>query len=263
LLITLVIINACSINKRVYRAGYNIEWNTARKTPAQREFITKNPARNPETEILNPLYGNVSASAGGEISPIKTPIFLLTQNEPLKGKHIAVRIQDPCDTIVFKNGLKIKAKILEISASEIKYKMCDNQDGPLFIKNVADIAMVNHSNGSVTEMSSLAPTNNNNNSAVYNNSGSGSGTSIGQTKPQPTSSYGSGNSNSGKSQIIALVLCGFLGIIGVHRFYMGHIGIGLLMFFTLGCCGVLWIIDFVRILSGDLTPKDGDFSEKI
>jgi TM2 domain-containing membrane protein YozV len=37
------------------------------------------------------------------------------------------------------------------------------------------------------------------------------------------------------------------GIHGMHRFYMGQVGMGLLHFFTLGFCGIGWIIDAALI----------------
>lgn len=62
---------------------------------------------------------------------------------------------------------------------------------------------------------------------------------------------------SNKSKVVALVLCFFLGILGVHRFYVGKFGTGLIQFFTGGGFGVWWIIDFVMILLGKFTDKDG------
>ena len=49
----------------------------------------------------------------------------------------------------------------------------------------------------------------------------------------------------------------FLGGLGVHRFMMGYTGIGVLMLLTLGCCGILTLIDFIRILTGGLKMKNG------
>ena len=69
--------------------------------------------------------------------------------------------------------------------------------------------------------------------------------------------------SGGKSQIIALILCFFLGALGIHRFYLGYTGIGILMLLTGGCCGVLALIDFIRIITGGLKPKDGDYSERL
>jgi TM2 domain-containing membrane protein YozV len=48
------------------------------------------------------------------------------------------------------------------------------------------------------------------------------------------------------------------GPAGAHRFYVGKIGTGLLMLFTGGVRGVLWLIDFVMIIVGAFTDKAGN-----
>ncbi len=55
----------------------------------------------------------------------------------------------------------------------------------------------------------------------------------------------------------AALLCFFLGGLGVHRFYVGKIGTGILMIFTLGGLGIWLIIDFVMILTGSFKDKEG------
>jgi TM2 domain len=67
----------------------------------------------------------------------------------------------------------------------------------------------------------------------------------------------------GKSQLIALLLCIFVGGIGIHRFYLGYIGIGIAQVLTLGGCGIWALIDLIRIITGDLKPKDGDYGTKL
>jgi TM2 domain-containing membrane protein YozV len=67
----------------------------------------------------------------------------------------------------------------------------------------------------------------------------------------------------GKSQLVAAILCFFLGVIGIHRFYLGYTGIGVLMLLTGGVCGILTLIDLIRILIGDLGPNGGSYSETI
>ena len=62
-----------------------------------------------------------------------------------------------------------------------------------------------------------------------------------------------------KSQVVAAILCFFLGGIGIHRFYLGYTWQGIVQIFTLGGCGIWALIDFVRILLGDLKPKDADY----
>ena len=46
---------------------------------------------------------------------------------------------------------------------------------------------------------------------------------------------------------IELLLCLFLGGLGVHKFYRGKIGGGLLYLFTGGICGIGWFIDTLRL----------------
>jgi TM2 domain-containing membrane protein YozV len=65
-------------------------------------------------------------------------------------------------------------------------------------------------------------------------------------------------SMSNKSRLVAAVLCFFLGVFGVHRFYVGKIGTGIIQFFTAGGLGVWWIIDLIMILVGSFTDSDGN-----
>ena len=46
-----------------------------------------------------------------------------------------------------------------------------------------------------------------------------------------------------KDIVVAYLLWFFVGILGVHRFYLGHVGIGILYLFTFGGLGIGWIID--------------------
>jgi len=52
---------------------------------------------------------------------------------------------------------------------------------------------------------------------------------------------------SDKSNTVALLLCFFIGFLGVHRFYVGKIGTGVLMLLTLGGLGIWNLIDFIII----------------
>ena len=58
--------------------------------------------------------------------------------------------------------------------------------------------------------------------------------------------------------LATLLLCIFLGEFGVHRFYNGKIGTGILQLITLGGCGIWALIDLIMIITGNFTDKDGN-----
>jgi TM2 domain-containing membrane protein YozV len=63
---------------------------------------------------------------------------------------------------------------------------------------------------------------------------------------------------SEKSNTVALLLCFFLGFLGVHRFYVGKIGTGVLMLITLGGLGIWNLIDFIMIVVQKFTDSEGN-----
>lgn len=62
---------------------------------------------------------------------------------------------------------------------------------------------------------------------------------------------------SPKSRLVALLLCFFLGTLGIHRFYVGKIGTGILMLITLGLFGIWTFIDLIIIIVGAFKDKQG------
>ena len=60
-----------------------------------------------------------------------------------------------------------------------------------------------------------------------------------------------------KSKLVTLLLCLFLRGFGVHRFYVGKTGSGLLMLVTGGGCGIWALIDLIMIACGNFTDSDG------
>jgi TM2 domain-containing membrane protein YozV len=60
---------------------------------------------------------------------------------------------------------------------------------------------------------------------------------------------------SDRSRLVALLFCILLGVFGVHRFYVGKIGTGILMLLTLGGLGIWTMIDLILIAVGSFRDK--------
>ena len=63
---------------------------------------------------------------------------------------------------------------------------------------------------------------------------------------------------SEKNRMITLLLCLFLGGLGIHRFYVGKVGTGILTIVTVfGFIGIWPLIDLIMIAIGKFTDKSG------
>ena len=62
---------------------------------------------------------------------------------------------------------------------------------------------------------------------------------------------------SDKEWMITLLLCIFLGALGIHRFYVGSNKSGLVMLLTVGGCGIWTLIDLIMIVTGGFRDSNG------
>jgi hypothetical protein len=72
--------------------------------------------------------------------------------------------------------------------------------------------------------------------------------------------YGGAYPQDGQSPLsktATVLLCWFLGYLGVHRFFAGKIGTGILMLITAGGFGIWTIIDFIMICLNRFTDSNG------
>jgi hypothetical protein len=62
---------------------------------------------------------------------------------------------------------------------------------------------------------------------------------------------------SPRSRTVALLLAGFLGVFGAHRFYVGKTGTAVFQLLTLGGLGIWWLVDLIMIAAGAFRDGDG------
>lgn len=56
--------------------------------------------------------------------------------------------------------------------------------------------------------------------------------------------------SGGYDWLTTFLLCFFVGFLGIHRFYTGHMMVGFLQLATLGGCGMWSMTDFLTIATG-------------
>ena len=59
-----------------------------------------------------------------------------------------------------------------------------------------------------------------------------------------------------KSKITAILLCFFLGGLGIHRFYLGYTLIGVIQLLTFGGLLIWVIVDLIRLIIGSLKDSE-------
>lgn len=83
---------------------------------------------------------------------------------------------------------------------------------------------------------------------------------FGNPARSPGARYGNDRAEAAEqnqSTAILLSCLGIFGVFGLHRFYVGKIGTGLLYFFTAGLFFVGQIYDFFLLISGEFTDAEG------
>ena len=238
--IILITISSCNIEKRLYRPGYNVDWN--------HNSLSKKSVESTEETLVAPLEKEKVEKNIITLTESKSQDDILDQpNDLLNNSQEVVFAENQsssfdeseltetnCDIILCKNGDEIESKVIEIGTNEIKYKKCSYQDGPTLIIKCSDVLMIKYPNGTKDMI-----------------------------KSQDNNKSNENQTTSGKSQLVAFILCFFLGALGIHRFYLGHIGIGILELLTGGFFGILWLIDLIRILTGGLKPRKGDYEDQL
>ncbi|MGZ3865142.1 MAG: hypothetical protein ACXVC6_06055 [Bacteroidia bacterium] len=154
LLITVVLfaLQSCSIEKRRYTSGFYVRHDNSlskKNISSVTRETTVNISeikRKLETEEILKKESKKHLLAG-----TNSPAKALPSLQNLKPTFKTVK--DSCDTLVLTNGTEILTKILEIGPEVVRYKHCNNPDGPVYVVNAAEVNMIIFSNGTIEEFS--------------------------------------------------------------------------------------------------------------
>ncbi|NVO03750.1 MAG: hypothetical protein HXX09_13720 [Bacteroidetes bacterium] len=127
---------ACTSEKRLYNPGYNITWKT----------LIKNDRLISSAKLNLPLKSNIGLLNLIDSKNNATALLNNSKSNILFFENIS-STKDSCDNIILKNGNEIYAKVIEITAKEVKYKKCENKDGPTYVIEKTDIFMIKYVNG--------------------------------------------------------------------------------------------------------------------
>jgi hypothetical protein len=80
------------------------------------------------------------------IEIIQTPALVAAIENSVSTKRMETS-GPGCDTIVLRNGDLMQARVVEIGQHEIRYRKCEDAQGPVFVVNITDVFMIKYPNG--------------------------------------------------------------------------------------------------------------------
>jgi hypothetical protein len=144
----LILLNSCSIEKRVHMPGYHVEWHHSKGHVSENKIKTEDPIIAEEQQEL--VFQEVDQTE---------ELVVLSSNEtenvsPSIEKNVTASTTLPekiysieCDNIILRNGSTISAKVTEIRDEEIKYKKCENLNGPTYSIDKSEVSGIKYANG--------------------------------------------------------------------------------------------------------------------
>lgn len=147
-------LSSCTMEKRLYMSGYNMNWNKSSHTPEKYLKETKLEALpQNQIEVVDQFEEKSEKSFQADVNTDNLSASIEHEAIPIEAvsriNHLSTNnLFEECDDIIIKNGDEIKAKVIEINSDEIKYKKCDNLNGPTYTLKKSEVFMIKYPNGS-------------------------------------------------------------------------------------------------------------------
>ena len=236
LVLIILQLSSCSIEKRRYSSGYNLQWHHQGKINGYHESIVKHKRSEP---IDNPA---VSVALLAPNHADDQPLIASTEKtigdfQPnISRWHIATPASD-CDNLIMKNGEEIKVKIEEVRSYIIRYRKCDDQNGPIITVNKSDVYKINYANGTSDVFKDEKPTDTHENTMETEDKGVYGPLSLGLM----ILGFGLGSIPGAEAFLLLVPLALVLALIGVgkHRKNKGFAIATIVLFFLTLILGLL------------------------
>ena len=145
--LALILLTSCSLQKRRYMDGYYFSSRTKHKIESNTEKDTSKISIEPIAKInITAIPKKIETKNNLQLVAAKT-------NQAVYPVH---KKTEECDVIILKSGDEVKGKVIEITLTEIKYKKCDNPNGPTISINKKDVFIIKYSNGTKDIINSVS-----------------------------------------------------------------------------------------------------------
>lgn len=161
-LLIVIVLNSCSIKKREYRPGFYFSSLSKNKKHTSKEVVkTKQEKIAKIATAKNDDHNSVNLPPLDVLASVQDQIYLAATLKPLK--PFITKDSGCGDVLTLKKGSEVVVKVLEINETQIKYKRCDNLDGPLIIIYKNDVYSIKYRNGYIEHFERiLTPSNSEN-----------------------------------------------------------------------------------------------------
>ncbi len=148
LLIALALIipfTSCTVQKRLYRNGYSVNWSSDNKAPKSKVLI--NEIENSVSELKED-NSDLALTSNGIVLEEKSIVSLNDETLIIKEyNNESIIDTSKCDVMLLTNGEEISVKIIEITPTDVKFKRCDNLEGPIKMISKNYIFSITHLDG--------------------------------------------------------------------------------------------------------------------
>lgn len=163
LLAVVLMFGSCTVEKRLYRSGYHVEWKTSsqKQQPTGELKAERKGAKSFELDHQPALAENSPTASieidnsdlfadGGVVEEVMVNI-VREQKERIHfdNKSDKAQFTQACETLWLTDGRQLQVKLLEINPTELKYKRCDYQEGPSVTVDRSEVNRVVYADGSV------------------------------------------------------------------------------------------------------------------